>query len=43
MRERLGPTALWGGCLVVGILSGLLLARADTGYGSTAIASTSSR
>jgi MFS family permease len=28
--ERLGPTVLWGGCLVVALISGVLLARVGT-------------
>lgn len=41
--ERFGPAALWGGCLALAIAAGALLARADPGYGTPAIASTSSR
>ena len=43
MLERFGPIALWAGCLVVALLSGALLARVESDYGTTAIASTSSR
>jgi MFS family permease len=41
--ERLGPAALWGGCFLVALLSGVMLSRVDSGYGRTAITSTSSR
>jgi MFS family permease len=41
--ERFGPTVLWGGCLVIALLSGALLARVNPAYGTTAIASTSTR